>query len=324
MLGKGSVGGDAEYRYIYAGYGGLSRHQSFLIPGLHLRYPINPTSVLLAAYRYDVDDTNLTNFLPDTLQTSYQRRVRGLAAPVYFRKHTAFGALSQHDLFTNRSWGVSALATYANGSLLPQLNLQSYSTVSTLSPTDKGVWFANVTANVAQLINPLSLVCKVEVAYNLSTRYWQINASDQFISSSAMAYRVELNTAFSGPVSADVSARYLLNQTTTIGVSRQHNTAYTLLLDQKITVKPIAGLRFQFRGQQVFNRQQGVMVAGNAFFDVNATFKAPKSRVSFSVDCRNLLNQQQIDIQGVSEFSTTLLRTDLLGRWILGGVQFQF
>ncbi len=313
-------------RFVYADMEAKSNQlsQAFWEPNLSIRHRFSTTRQLLLSYKYFFDDQTLTNFFPTTLVTGYRTHYTGLASFAYWGNHLALATYSHQDILASRRLAITFLLSSAENSLLNSLQITPSRLISERILANRAVQLTSINGSVEQLIIPLDLMVKAKIGVTQVERYVQFSTTPQRIRSQSQVYKLEANTVFNGPISLNLATQYTVSNSLTDQSSKLPVLQVAeLIVQSKLAVNLHNQWRGRLQGQHVYTFTNSGMTA-NKFFDAHVDYTPSKSKWTFQLDGRNLLNARQFFFQQVSDVSVSAQSYTLLGRWIIAGVGYTF
>ena len=304
-------------------YGQTAVGKLLVCPSITLRHSLSSTAHLLISYRYRLDDQTLQHYYPGTLLTSYRSRYQGLDTTAFWGDHFLFANVSKQDLLANRRFGLTAIVSRKDNTLLNDLTIHPYLVSTQIEQANRPAYYTNLTGTVEQLVVPLNIVLKGQAAYSSMQRFNRVNTIDQGIWAVHRKIGLEINTVLNKPFAINLGGQYIINDTRLEqnGVDRVLKTK-SLLFQEKITAK-ISQVRLRINGQQFYTFSREI-TGRSQFFDVNAEYTTTQKKLTVALECRNVLNEQAFVFQTTHDLSITSARYNVLGRWLLLSMSYPF
>lgn len=290
-----------------------------LSPEASFNWPINKKNKLLGSFTLGNSNPQVGNIIGNYALQDFNNFSRGDVS--------SLNQLQYLTVFSKYTLGNLLTPFYANTTFVYQNNFEYYTTASQLTPqfiiTDQfraqGGEFLKLKTETNYFLEFLSINLKITGAYAQREYENSVNGSLRSISSESFDYGFNLKSAFSGDFDFHLGTTWSENRFTTSDIST--NVTNQSFLDIVYTPTEKVNISFHF-DRYAFNSLQ----SNNSFYfgDVKAIYTARKSKLSFTIEGKNLFNTRNYNNIFLNDVGFTSSSYRLLPRYVLLKARIHF
>lgn len=300
-----------------------SLNQFFVSPSILVSSKFDQSN-LLFSYKYSPKNPAINNFYSNFILSNYRGFQLGLEDLTRWQNHLFFLNFSNFNLYNNLKYSLSSIVTYQGNSLSSNTQISQAITTSKIALANQGSLFYNFSGNIEKYIPALLLNLKNRISVTNSIMPSQLNGINRNITSQNTTLQLELLSAFDGFFNIDLSLQYSVDKLTInsdfYDFQRANNT---FSFHERMKLRISQSLKGYIRGEQYIIKNDR-NTSTNQIFDFQLNYASPKSKISLSLDIKNILNTNNYTLQSISDYSVSQIQYNLLPRWILLGFGYQF
>jgi hypothetical protein len=300
-----------------------SFNQFFISPSILLSSKFDQSN-LLFTYKYSPKNPTINNFYSNHILSNYRGFQSGLQDLTRWQNHLVFLNFSNFNLYNNFKYSLSSILSYQGNSLSSNNQISQEITSSNITLANQGTLFYNFLGNIEKYIPAILLNLKSRISVSNSNIPSQLNGIARNITSQNKTLQLEILSVFDGFFNIDLSLQYsidkLMINSDFYNFQRSNNT-FSFHERMKLRFSP--SLKGYLRGEQ-YIVSNGNSTNTNQIFDFQCTYTPLKSKISLSLDVKNILDTNNYNLQSISDYSTSQTQYNILPRWVLFGVGYQF